>query len=53
MAKINKAKQLKPAAPDRVDLAPAAEDRSDEDWTKLSWQGLSRAYGNGEPDHKS
>jgi hypothetical protein len=50
-------KQIKSAALDGVDLAPSAEDWSDEDWsdedwTKLSLQGLSRAYGDDEPDYE-
>jgi hypothetical protein len=50
-------KQIKSAALDGVDLAPAAEDWSDEDWnnedwTKLSLQGLIRAYGDDEPDYE-
>lgn len=41
----------------QVDLNPAAEDWSDEgwteeEWTKLSLQGLSRAYGDDEPDYE-
>jgi hypothetical protein len=50
-------KQIKSAALPQVDLNPAAEDWSDEDWndedwTKLSLQGLSRAYGDDEPDYE-
>ncbi len=50
-------KQIKSAALTQVDLNPATEDWSDEgwtdeEWTKLSLQGLSRAYGDDEPDYE-
>jgi hypothetical protein len=50
-------RQIKSAALTQVDLNPAAEDWSDEgwtdeEWTKLSLQGLSRAYGDDEPDYE-
>jgi hypothetical protein len=46
-------KQIKSAALTQVDLSPAEEEwRTDEEWTKLSLQGLSRAYGDDEPDYE-
>jgi hypothetical protein len=50
-------KQIKSVALPQPDLKPAAEDWSDEEWTdaewtKLSLQGLSRAYGDDEPDYE-
>lgn len=50
-------KQIKSAALTQVDFNPAAEDWSDEgwtdeEWTKFSLQGLSRAYGDDEPDYE-
>ena len=51
------AKQIQSAALPQVALNPAAEEWSDEEWsdeewTKLSLQGLSRAYGDEEPDYE-
>jgi hypothetical protein len=50
-------KQIKSAALTQADLNPATADWSDEEWTdeewtKLSLQGLSRAYGDDEPDYE-
>ncbi|WP_309737995.1 MULTISPECIES: hypothetical protein [unclassified Chamaesiphon] len=50
-------KQIKSTALTQPDINPAAEDWSDEEWTdaewtKLSLQGLSRAYGDDEPDYE-
>jgi hypothetical protein len=51
------AKQIQSAAIPQLDCNPVAEDWSDEEWTdeewtKLSLQGLSRAYGDNEPDYE-
>ncbi len=50
-------RQIKSAVLPQVDLNSAAEDWSDkewsdEEWSKLSLQGLSRAYGDDEPDYE-
>jgi hypothetical protein len=34
-----------------VNLAQETEDWTDKDWTEFSLQGLSRAYGDDEPDY--
>jgi hypothetical protein len=50
-------KQIKSAALNQVDISPAIGEWSDEEWsnkewTQLSLQGLSRAYGDDEPDYE-
>jgi hypothetical protein len=50
-------KQIKSAALTQIDTNPATiewtdEDWTDEEWTQLSLQGLSRAYGDDEPDYE-
>ena len=45
-------KQIKSVALASVDINPGTGEWSDEEWTQLSLQGLSRAYGDDEPDYE-
>jgi hypothetical protein len=54
---IDKGKQIKSAALNQVDLNLVTVEWSDEDWTDRKWtqlslQGLSRSYGDNEPDYE-
>jgi hypothetical protein len=50
-------KQIKSAVLNQADINPVRaewsdEEWTDEEWTQLSLQGLSRAYGDDEPDYE-
>lgn len=54
---IDKGEQIKSASFAQVDLDPVMAEWSDEEWTNQEWtqlslQGLSRAYGDDEPDYE-
>jgi hypothetical protein len=45
-------RQIKSSAPGRVEIDPDTEDWTDEEWRDFSLQGLSKAYGDDEPDYE-